>query len=323
MMQTMASLKVTDTGLTDALAGFEVPEGLVPVALHDDFAESSEVGLAILAMGEAYWTLAHEGAYVICVDEHREAPIRVELDAYELVRKKRLRPLPLRIHDFHFSGWSFAAYCVLLIVVFSMQGAYDLASFGRVDAVAMIEEGQWWRAMAALTLHADIVHLVSNLVAGMGFAFFVARFFGAVAGWALILLSGALGNLLNAWVYYPEAHFSIGASTAVFGALGLLTGIGVWVALAEPDQRWTLPRWLLPVFGGFTLLGLTGVGDGIDGLVDVAAHISGFLCGLVLGLIGAIFQRLFVRYEQPFRWGTGAVSLFCLGLAWWLALSAV
>lgn len=319
-MRVMASLKVNDTELDEALAEFEVPEGLVVVALHTDFAESSEVGLAILAMGDAYWTLVHEGAYVICVDQHREVPIREELAAYELVRKKRLSPLPLRIHEFRFSGWSFAAYCVLLIVVFSLQGAYDLTSYGRVDAEAMIDQGQWWRALTALTLHADVVHLVSNLVAGMGFAFFVARFFGAVAGWGLILLSGCLGNLLNAWVYYPEAHFSIGASTAVFGALGLLTGIGVWVALAEPDQRWTLPRWLVPVFGGFTLLGLIGVGDGLVGLVDVAAHISGFLCGMALGLVGAIFQRVFVRFEGPLKYVVGLASVVITCLAWWLAL---
>ncbi|MDP4880289.1 MAG: rhomboid family intramembrane serine protease [Opitutales bacterium] len=320
MMRVMASLKVNDTELDEALEGFETPEGLVAVALHDGFTESSEVGLAILAIGEAYWTLVHEGAYVICVDQQREEPIRAELAAYELVRKKRLRPLTLRTHEFRFNGWSFVAYCVLLIAVFSMQGAYDLASFGRVDAVTMIDQGQWWRAVTALTLHADIVHLVSNLVAGMGFAFFVARFFGAFAGWGLIFLSGCLGNLLNAWVYYPDPHFSIGASTAVFGALGLLTGIGVWVALAEPDQRWTLPRWLVPVFGGFTLLGLIGVGDGLDGLVDVAAHISGFLCGLVLGLVGAIFQRLFVRFEGPLHYVAGLASLAFVGLAWWLAL---
>lgn len=314
----MASLKAAEIAHHLAQDGFETPEDLTAVAVYQDFTRSGEAGLVILAMGEAYWTLMHGDAYVICVDVNRANVICHELDAYSLLDgTKRVRALS-NYSEFNFGWVSFIAYAVLLIGVFALQERYDLVAAGRVDAVAMMDGGQYWRSLTALTLHADIVHLVSNLVAGAGFAFFVARFFGAVGGWLLILLSGTAGNLLNAWVHYPQSHFSIGASTAVFGGLGLLTGVGIWVALAEPKGEWTLPRWLLPVFGGFTLLGLIGVGDG---LVDVAAHISGFICGIVLGILGAVGQRAFVVLERYKALGVCALSGL-IALGWFLAHTA-
>ena len=313
----MASLKATMASGRLPPEDFEPPEGLVAVAMFDDFAKAGESGLAILAMGNAYWTLLHEGAYVLCVDPGKAEAVRSELRELAILESRRKRRRSVDYREFSFGWFSFLLYAVVLIGGFMLQEALELGPYGRVDALAMMDSGEWWRALSALTLHGDVVHLVSNLVAGMGFAFFVARFFGAAAGWLLILLSGSAGNALNAWVYYPEPHFSIGASTAVFGALGLLTGVGVWVALSEPEQRWTLPRWLVPVFGGLTLLGLIGVGDG---LVDVAAHISGFFCGFLLGVVGANFQKVFARLE---RWGywLGGLSLLLVVGAWVLALT--
>ena len=124
-------------------------------------------------------------------------------------------------------------------------------------------------------------------------------------GWALILVSGALGNLVNATVYYPEPHYSVGASTAVFGALGLVTGVGLWGASRQRRQVWSMPRWILPAVSGLTLLGWLGVADGP---VDVGAHFSGFACGATLGVFAA---RLRVRLEEYGR------------LAGWLPIVAI
>lgn len=315
----MASLKAIEGrhGPID-LVDFEADEGLVAVAVFDDYTQAGEAGLAILAMGNAYWMMLHEERYVICVVEARVAAVCAELDALAELEAGRRRGGRFEYQEFDFGWWSFALYATVLILCFIWQGRSDVVARGQADAVAMVQGAQWWRAVTALTLHADVVHLVSNLVAGMGFVFFVCRFFGAGPGWLLVLLSGIAGNVLNAVVYYPEAHVSIGASTAVFGALGLLTGVGVWAAVSDPDRRLSLPRWLIPVFGGLTLLGLFGVGDGN---VDVAAHISGFLCGVVLGGLGACVQRWFISLQ---RWAMalGGLSLLLIVVSWWLALGA-
>lgn len=316
----MASLK-NDPTIADILyVGYEPPEGLDAVAVYDNFASVSDAGLAILAMGKAYWTFAHEGRYVLCVAIADAEAVAVELYAISSLDAAPRTFGGTRYREFTFGYLSFGLYAALLIAYFIWQQGGLIVDLGRVDSIRMIEQGEWARALTALTLHGDVVHLVSNLVAGIGFAFVVARFFGAAAGWLLILMSGTLGNALNAWVYYPEAHYSIGASTAVFGALGLLTGAGLWIALTEAKKTWSMPRWFMPVFGGITLLGLVGIGDGsLNGIVDVAAHISGFLCGLMIGFGGAIFQRVFVYLETKRFW-VGLLSLALVGAAWGLRM---
>lgn len=318
----MASLKSSLSASRQIASDFEAPEGLVPVGLYTDFSAAGEAGLAILAMGKAYWTLQYEADYILCVRSEDAVAVADELRAVAELAARPRHFGATRFHEFSFGYRSFFLYAFILIGCFVWQQSGPALEAGRGDATAMMDGGQWARAVTALMLHGDVVHLVSNLVAGMGFAFCVARFFGAASAWLLILLGGALGNALNAWVYYPEAHYSIGASTAVFAALGLLTGAGAWVALSEARQSWMMPPWFIPVFGGVTLLGLVGIGDGsLNGIVDVAAHISGFFCGSLLGLAGAIFQPVFVDWERHRNW-IGALSLGIVGLAWALVLAA-
>jgi rhomboid protease GluP len=299
---------------------FDAPDGWGPVALFESTQQAHEAGLAILAMGHAYWLLPHEEAYIICVATAKLPAVRRELEIIESLRghsRPPSRQVPYA--ELAVSIWSFAFYALLLSTCFTAQFFFPIKSVGRVDATLMMDQGEWWRALTALTLHGDVVHLVSNTVAGIGFAFLLARFFGAGAGWLLILMTGAAGNALNAWVHYPGAHFSIGASTAVFAALGLITGVGLWVAVMQPAERWTMPRWLIPAFGGLTLLGLLGVGEGLDGRIDVAAHISGFICGGVVGFLCATRQRFFVQAAAYGRW-IGVLAIVLIGLAWLLAL---
>jgi rhomboid protease GluP len=317
----MASLKVGTGKSPDGSSDFEAPEGLVAVAGFDCFQVAGDSGLAILAMGYPYWTFLHEGRYLLCVAAGQAAAVQHELQALHRLQTAARSTQALRYSEFAVRPYSFILYLLLLTAAFIAQQLFDLLPFGSADAQLMVAGGQWWRAVTALTLHGDVVHLVSNLVAGLGFAFFVARFWGAASGWFLILLSGGLGNALNAWVYYPESHVSIGASTAVFGALGLLSGVGVWMALADPlATRGSRPRWLIPLFAGLTLLGLLGVGDGVR--IDVAAHISGFACGVGLGLLAAVYQRFFVRLE-PYAFWLGCGGILLVAGAWAMAVTAI
>jgi len=295
---------------------FEAPEGLAAVGTYEEARAAHEAGLAILAMGRVYWTLLHGEHYVLCVRTADADAAKRELSEIARLRGGGARWAGAVFTEHAVGRWSFVLYGIALVAGFLAQHTWPIATAGRTDALAIVSGGEWWRAVTALTLHADVVHLVSNTVAGVGFAIFVARFFGAAAGWLLILLSGVAGNLLNAWIHFPEPHLSIGASTAVFGAVGLLTGVGMWAALAEPRTRLTVPRWLVPVLGGLTLLGWLGVGDY---RTDVAAHICGFICGVVFGLAGA-FGRKGIGRLQRIRFWVGALPLVVVAAAWVAAL---
>lgn len=193
-----------------------------------------------------------------------------------------------------------------------------LFGFGQVDWLAAgsadsskILNGQWWRIITALTLHADWLHLSSNLAIGGIFIVFLCRELGSGLSWALLIGSGALGNLANASLQ-PINHDSIGASTAVFGAVGILAAISL-VRYRHQLQR----RWPLPVAAALALLALLGT-EGKN--TDLGAHLFGFAFGIGLGLIA---EYLTGRRGRPGRLLNALLALASLGVvvtAWWVAL---
>ena len=102
--------------------------------------------------------------------------------------------------------------------------AQSIGGAGALDTQAVFDRGEWWRLGTALFLHADFGHLISNVLSGM-FAFAaVLSTIGRRQGWLLLALASATGNLAIAALNYPGPYLSLGASTAIFAALGLLTG---------------------------------------------------------------------------------------------------
>ena len=79
--------------------------------------------------------------------------------------------------------------------------------------------------LTALTLHGDMLHLLSNLAFGALFGYPAARLFGPGVAWLLILVGGALAYGIDALLHPPQ-HYLLGASTAVFTALGLIAAYG-------------------------------------------------------------------------------------------------
>src|SRR5207244_553503 len=86
--------------------------------------------------------------------------------------------------------------------------------------------------------HADVGHLLANLIAGSILAVFLAQILGGGVTWLSVLASGAIGNAVNA-LFQPPSHTAIGASTAVFGAIGILAVLAVTyqAPLRRRDRR--------------------------------------------------------------------------------------
>lgn len=309
----MASLKTNANLRTSLPEGFEAPEGLVAVAAFDDYRDANDAGLAVLAMGGVYWMIYAEPVYVLCVHQARAHAVQSELEAYWALQVgKPLSSGQWPLVDISFV--SFLIYGLGLCGIFLGQPWWNLVEIGRMDAVMVVERWQIWRAVTALTLHSDVVHLVSNIVGGIGFVLLVCRLFGAGLGWLLVLLSGVLGNLITAVLYYPDPHLAIGASTAVFGALGVLTASGIWMTVSAREVKLSLPQWMLPLVGGVVLLGLLGVGEGP---VDVLAHLNGFLAGAVLGLGVSTLRGALIQHQLL----AGSAVLLLTLLAWICSLA--
>ncbi|HED65669.1 MAG TPA: rhomboid family intramembrane serine protease [Planctomycetes bacterium] len=180
---------------------------------------------------------------------------------------------------------------------------------------AAVLGGEPWRALTSLFLHADTLHILSNLVFGVLFGVLATRPLGGGLGWAAILVAATLGNLTNAWIE-PAEHVSIGASTAVFAAVGLLGGTE-WRRRHLGRQR-TLRR-IAPLVIALLLYAIYGV-PLEPGRVDVMAHTTGLFWGLVLG--GVLGGPLGGRLGSPRGQRASAIlALVSIGLAWTFALT--
>jgi membrane associated rhomboid family serine protease len=148
-------------------------------------------------------------------------------------------------------------------------------SRGSADAAAILR-GEWWRTVTALTLHGDAAHAVGNAVLGGLLLALLARALGPGVASAIVLLAGVAGTFTAAALV--RRHFvSIGASTAVFGALGVLA------ALRQHRRR----AWV-PLGAGLALLAFLGTSK----RADLAGHLCGFVAGVVLGAVGSLLPPL-------------------------------
>jgi membrane associated rhomboid family serine protease len=176
-------------------------------------------------------------------------------------------------------------WAVAVVAVFGCQQEWPgrLEAAGVLDARAVFDHGEYWRLGTALFLHANVGHLVANTVSGI-FAFAaVLATLGRRRGWLLLALAALAGNLAAAALNYPFPYRSLGASTAIVAALGLLTGRAVRV-LRQRHRPWRWRPVLVPLAAGLALLGLFGAGGPNT---DVEAHLAGFTAGLALGLATA------------------------------------
>lgn len=239
-----------------------------------------------------------------------DAPLAVaHLENYSLENRPGL-PSPSAI-DVVDSGW-FGVLGFLLVIWSlpsleqSLAFGWDWRAIGRLEAGSVMA-GEWWRTVTALTLHGDIAHLIGNSLFGALFGLLVGRYLGSGFGWLLILLCGALGNGLNAWLR-PDDFRAIGASTATFAALAIGGGY-VWRRGYFRGRGWQ--RAFAPVFAAIAMLAFTGVGDEDT---DVLAHFTGFVCGLVAGVLVARFDVR--RLGVSGQWLSGLTALGLVMVAW-------
>ncbi len=269
----------------------------------------AELSLVLTAVGIEHHIERDEGEWGLWVDVDDVAAANEELHKYD--QENRVSSAPRRPAETIDSGWlGVFGYLLAIWALPSLESGsvfgWDWREAGVMDA-ARVSAGEWWRTFTALTLHGDLAHLVSNSLFGAVFGLFVGRYLGSGVGWLLVLIAGASGNAINAFVQSPGFR-SVGASTATFAALAL---VGAFVWRRGYMRGWDWRRRFAPVFAGIALLVYTGFGGGNT---DVVAHITGFACGLLLGLaVGTVGVRQF-GYSGQVLGGTAAVAL--LVLAW-------
>jgi membrane associated rhomboid family serine protease len=262
-----------------------------------------ERSVVLEAMGIAHEVQrAPDGRWALVVDDGDAAAAEAALAAWEAENPPRPHPVARPDYGRTLTGVAVGLAILAFAVLAGLPPPGSLVASGSADAARMLQ-GEWWRAATALTLHADLAHAAANAVAIGIFLGAVARRLGpALATW-LALTAGVAGNVLTALVV-RGGHVSIGASTAVFGALGTLS------ALQVPRRS----AWLT-LGVGVALLGLLGTGA----RADLPAHLFGFAVGVTEGLAVRRMTPPRRSLRQP------AIALLAVApvvLAWWRALTS-
>jgi rhomboid protease GluP len=271
-------------GLLDHAAQPAEPEA-GRVGVWPDFSAAHEHALVVLAMGVECWIEEVDGGFGAFAPREDLAAIAAELALYAAEQSERRQPaeLPMACGGL---GLTLVWLAALLAAFLRQHADADFTRRFSNSNYAVLEHGEWWRPFTALFLHADAAHLLGNALMGGLMCVWVVDALGALRGWLLILAAGTLGNALTGWLYFPEPHDSIGASTATFGALGILVGLGTYQAWLARSCRELRPL-LVPVAVGLMVLGLWGTSGE---RTDVAGHLFGWLAGLLLGLAAAVWR---------------------------------
>jgi rhomboid protease GluP len=167
-----------------------------------------------------------------------------------------------------------------LALLYSVTGPWSDQSIwftqGAGDARAILQDHQWWRLITALTLHADLVHLLGNFFIGGFLLHFFCRLTGNGLALFTMLFTATLANLVNTWAH-QDHHLFIGFSTAVFAVIGILSGLNFRTRKARRGYRL-----LTPLMAGVALLAMLGSSGE---RTDLGAHLFGLLCGVPVGVL--------------------------------------
>ncbi len=243
-----------------------------------------------------------------------------ELGAFEAEQKAPLPPAPAS-HMYNNTALmlAFLAFMALWFAFISGSlplGAAVLPDYaewvarGKLDIGAIRFDGQWFRLVTALGLHADSAHLVANLVLGGPFIVLLGRSMGFGPALCVMLASGTLGNAFSL-IYRPGYFTSLGFSTCLFGVIGALAAL-------EAARRYQSRKNLfLPLAAGLAFLAMFGT-EGAQ--TDVGAHASGLLAGMLVGGFMALVWPL--RPPLWVRALCAGVAMGIIGWAWRLALAS-
>ena len=292
-----------------------IPPILIPLTPDMPARECADLTFLLDAIGIPYERRTTVSGTSLWVAPEHHARASHELRAY-LRENRRPAPPPVTWPRHPHAIYGVFAYALVLVAVTlaALSHAFDKGwtSSGVLDA-GFLARGEWWRVFTALTLHADVLHLMSNLAFGALFGYPAARLFGPGVAWLLILVGGGFAYGVDALLHPPQ-HYLLGASTAVFTALGLIASYG-WRRHMRDWTPWI--RNTSPLLAGVALLAFTGTGGENT---DILAHFAGFAVGAG---IGALCARL--PMPAPGRagvqWAAGLASIAILALSWVLALT--
>jgi rhomboid protease GluP len=152
-------------------------------------------------------------------------------------------------------------------------------------------KGEVWRLFTAMFIHADITHIVGNMLFLLIFGLRAEKLFDLKEYFLVYFLSGLAGGLLT--LLLGPSTVSVGASGAIFGMIGACT-IYARRAIGQSIVTALLYSFFLLIIN-------------ISQNVNVFAHLGGLIAGLLIGYALAATrqprQTITYEYSYPSPYG--------------------
>ena len=166
---------------------------------------------------------------------------------------------------------------IIVFIVCTLTGQL-LYNEGAVGLKFVTENGEWYRLITSMFLHANATHIFSNMLLLYVLGVIVEKEVKPVMFLVIYFVSGIWGSLLTFLSEYISGEYIavIGASGAVFGVLGALLALVIFkrVKGRTLQLRRVLLVIILTVCDGFTA---TNVANW--------AHLGGVIAGFIVGVI--------------------------------------
>lgn len=251
--------------------------------------------LVLSAVGVPHQPRRAEGRRSIAVPTDNGQRASREIAAFERENAHWPPPPPGMPVKTQPSGWSAAWVGVLLSVIYLVFGPFHRGSAvlaGAAMSGRQVADGEWWRLLTSLGVHADLSHLAANLISLLAFGATAVTLFGGGLTWAGVLLASVMANALG----IPgsgrdlSGMVSFGASTAVFALLGMLVGQRITLAFRNHESRarpapvnfpTIRKRLWRPIGAAAAIFAMLGAAPH----TNVAAHFRGLVCGTAIGAL--------------------------------------
>jgi len=163
-----------------------------------------------------------------------------------------------------------------------LNTSYDLIYKYGLVGEKVIYEGEYYRLLTSLFVHANVAHIAGNMIFLLIFGLRGEEMFSLPEYLAIYFLGGMTGNLLSLVLLNPLIP-SVGASGAIFAVFGACT---IYIRRAI---RQSIIGAL--IFAFFLLLISSAPG------VNNLAHIGGLVTGLLIGYVLAARRKPSTTYS--------------------------
>lgn len=168
-----------------------------------------------------------------------------------------------------------------------MVGPYPhvLSEWGGKNTTLILEDGEWWRLITPIFLHAGVIHLIGNIMVQIETGVFFEREWGTFR-WLIIYLVSAVGSSALSVIFMPDA-ISVGSSGAVMGLFGGKAAEVICRCCERSEQKHeqiahtVRKEQCAGVICSVTIVMLFS----FIPFVDWAAHLGGLIGGFCIGMI--------------------------------------